>query len=702
MFAVFACTVSSCSSDEDDPVAPPATGDTGDVSVTIDTGGSGGNGSSSSPIVVDKGKTLNMVLSQKSSYTDPDGSVITREPKANISLKAKLDTLYAKDIKTLTSVNDNPKVESSSSGTAPLRNQIVQTFSIGGQEITFDLAYEIYKIVNSANKTIEMPYIKLNPAQYGTASSVEKKDDQTRAQASVTGITLTPLNQTRSVTVTDSTAYNVSVSFNLDLESVNTKDENKQNLSFTVNYIGIVETSTEYPDPETQFSYDFNILGGTKDKASPFTLTKGETLYLEWKQAIKHTYFSLPELAMKTLNFEPSAYIKLSAASDTLWAETAADFEKVNTGEPVVSITSEGTEQNASSQVFDIGGQKVSAEWVYEICRGKMPDGEEITLPYLELGNLKLVSVSAVKKGGADDVEDIGDKQAEIYEITAKFSQDLTSQKSNDEVKQTLEYIVKYIGAVEVKLATVKYRKDYIWHEPHDNIPLALQFILYRDRTYSNGVTFTDTYQSNLMDVDWQISPATPTQDENFLIDQEATLTNGDKVFYHKTHFKHTEYGGVFYCKTRVPNISKFEPKVLRDEYPMGKPGENLEEYYCFGESRYFDPAVPQQGWYSKMIERYKAIDLKPIDGINFLRRYRLSFAFPDRFCYVKDNIDEKLVDFRDDYLMTFDFDYREEQTTTPESYPARVVTFDCKGHYLGQEFYIAVIDTIYQVTPLQ
>ena len=102
---------------------------------------------------------------------------------------------------------------------------------------------------------------------------------------------------------------------------------------------------------------------------------------------------------------------------------------------------------------------------------------------------------------------------------------------------------MKYIGVVEVKLVDIKYRKDYMWHPPHDNIPLALQLIVYRDRVCSNGVTFTDEYRSNLMNVPWYVSPdkfnlGSGTKDE------ELILPNGEKVFYHKLYRNTTDYGG--------------------------------------------------------------------------------------------------------------------------------------------------------------
>lgn len=478
---------------------------------------------------------------------------------------------------------------------------------------------------------------------------------------------------------------------------MNTREDGKQNLSFTVNYIGIVENSTEYPDPETKFSYNFNILGGTGDKTSPFNVNKGETMHLEWKQAVSHTYFWLPDLEMKSISFEPKAYAKLSAASDTVWADKAADFEKVTEGKPTIAVTSDATDTHATNQVFDIGGgQKISAEWVYESCRGKMPDGSEVALPYLELGKLSLVSVSAVKKGVYEDAEEVGDKTAMIYEITAKFSQEVSSKFLPNEVRQTLEYVVKYIGAVEITLKDVKYRRDYKWYPAHDNLQMAAQLIIYRDRTYSNGVTFTDTYQSSLMGVDWLVIGDAPVP--TLLVDQEGTLDNGDKVFFHDRHKCYVDTGGVVTVKTRVPDIENYELSPCRDSWPMGAPGEYAQ--YNGGGGKY-DPANPQEGWYFKQIERRQIYDMCPLNAGGHLRRYTLSTSYRDRFRYISDNIDKKLVDFPE-YRMTYKFDFNEERTTTPEGYPARVVKHECKAKYLGKDFYWAVIDTIYQTTPLR
>lgn len=92
---------------------------------------------------------------------------------------------------------------------------------------------------------------------------------------------------------------------------------------------------------------------------------------------------------------------------------------------------------------------------------------------------------------------------------------------------------------------------------------------------------------------------------------------------------------------------------------------------------------------------------MNTLDTRNTLRRYNISVDYRDRFRYIKDNIDERLIDFPE-YRMTHNFSFTETRTTTPEGYPARVAKHECKAKYLGKDFYWAVIDTIYQTTPLK
>lgn len=110
-------------------------------------------------------------------------------------------------------------------------NKINQKFQIGEQYINFDLAYEVYNHVTANGETVKMPYIKLNQANVGNSDVSE----QTESRTVVKSITVKPLHQTRG-NVSDTTWYEVNATFNLDIESINTKVENKQNLTFSVTY----------------------------------------------------------------------------------------------------------------------------------------------------------------------------------------------------------------------------------------------------------------------------------------------------------------------------------------------------------------------------------------------------------------------------------------------------------------------------------
>lgn len=72
-------------------------------------------------------------------------------------------------------------------------------------------------------------FAKVYSAKYGAATP---KETRSSTPASVSGIRLKPLGAvTRGLTVTTSQAYEINVSFNLELEGVNTKDAATQTLS---------------------------------------------------------------------------------------------------------------------------------------------------------------------------------------------------------------------------------------------------------------------------------------------------------------------------------------------------------------------------------------------------------------------------------------------------------------------------------------
>ena len=145
--AVLVLSVLSCGGDDleiDPPVLP--TENTGEVNFSINLEGGGiGSGTATDPAIAQSGDTLGVAITQKSSYTDPDGTVFTCEPKATIKLFTAADTLYVKDLKTLLDVKESSNSQSTKTPAANMQTlQRVQKFSVGGKEITFDLAHDIY------------------------------------------------------------------------------------------------------------------------------------------------------------------------------------------------------------------------------------------------------------------------------------------------------------------------------------------------------------------------------------------------------------------------------------------------------------------------------------------------------------------------------------------------------------------------------
>lgn len=191
--------------------------------------------------------------------------------------------------------------------------------------------------------------------------------------------------------------------------------------------------------------------------------------------------------------------LKLSAESDTIWVDKAEKFNEKIINDPIISTSGENPAQTFVTQTFDIGDKEISASWSYEAYKGLVPDSGEIELPYLTLGELKLVDVNVEELPDAS----IPDKMARIYEITVKFSQEVVSVNAPEEIRQPIEYIVKYIGVMEVYPVDVTYRKDYVWEEAHDNLPACNRYILYSDVTCSDGSTATFKFIGGLSANEW-------------------------------------------------------------------------------------------------------------------------------------------------------------------------------------------------------
>lgn len=277
--AIICMAMTSCSdhNEPSNPDSPSTSTPTGELEFAIELPTSSGDGSNASPAIVNGGDTLSVSITQNSVYKDPDGTIFTCEPRASIVLYAESDTVYAKDIAELTQMAGNPDISNDKTSGYLAVDHTVQKFCIGDQSIVFDLSHEILTHVNSVGHPVEMPYVRLNPAKFGSGSTTEEKHGG-RCVVGVTGVTVRPLAATRGETVRDTAMYEVSVRFNLEAESVHTPGNEKQTIEFSVNYMGGVETVTELLDPVATLSYEWSVRSGTSSVAPPFLGTPGSAM----------------------------------------------------------------------------------------------------------------------------------------------------------------------------------------------------------------------------------------------------------------------------------------------------------------------------------------------------------------------------------------------------------------------------------------
>lgn len=137
----------------------------------------------------------------------------------------------------------------------------------------------------------------------------------------------------------------------------------------------------------------------------------------------------------------------------------------------------------------------------------------------------------------------------------------------------------------------------------------------------------------------------------------------------------------------------------MRDDFPHGKPREHRENYWGERTGQLFNHDDPIVGWYFTCISRLVGYHTwHPVtyrDNLIMIRYYRSYLGFYDRFIY----IDDQIIDFPE-YDMTYDYDFHEERATTAEGYPARVFVFNSVGTHLGREYWVSLVDTIYQLPP--
>lgn len=476
MFCVFyACN-------EDDPVNPPEppteepvpAGDAGEVgfSITNENTGSSTEGGSSGesgstgegsgtgttpedPAVATAEESVDMTISATSSYKDPDGTTYTCEPKATITLSADLDTVYAKDIETLTKVIGNPKVTTGNTGTNPVNYTTDQIFNVGGQNVTFNLGYEVYTHTNSENQKIEMPYVKVNNANFGASTPTETKGVKSRstetASVRLANISVVPAKKvmSRSISVTDTTTYEVTARFNLDVESKNSANDSKQTLSFEVKYIAVITETIEYDGAKLAYEVQSN----TSPQNGVYVVND-------------------PENPLEILVKQESSFMGTDGVTQTGSATTK------------ITAVAPGDVYFANKEAIADKVQELTAITV---------DEQNLTspLPYYDFEDVKFEGYNIESSSVSDTLE--------TYHVVAKYSQvakPVNVETATDKPAELkFAYQVEFIAKVKVELVDTEYDTKIVW-TPHKDWGYTYHYEVYRSRIYSNGEVLTDTFNT--------------------------------------------------------------------------------------------------------------------------------------------------------------------------------------------------------------
>jgi len=253
-----------------------------------------------------------------------------------------------------------------------------------------------------------------------------------------------------------------------------------------------------------------------------------------------------------------------------------------------------------------------------------------------------------------------------------------------------------------VTLVAINYRKGYEWHEPHDNIPLTYQYIVYRDSVFSDGTVHTTESRSGKTAMESAVFNTSSQGGYGQTIED----VGGVVVYYFASQVELNDNAYRNFKASRkiaVPDLSLVNIKLWE---PGIKNPEQLEYYPGY------DATNPQVGWYWSDFAYLNRVSIRYnfADGdIERLAVFDIASRWYNHILYVEDGLNGgQLIDFLGDendiddvdYRAQFDFSLNEEETTMPTGEPAKVFTHKCITTMLGRQFHYEIVDSVYQYDP--
>lgn len=412
--------------------------------------------------------------------------------------------------------------------------------------------------------------------------------------------------------------------------------------------------------------------------------------------------------------YSPQATLSLTARRAMA---VAADAEALGTQIQTAdgTLTTEGTAPAVHTYRQTLAtsgaeGQQFDVELRYEAYTAA--DGT--ALPYLQLSEPRLVGIEVKERSATRLTTTVYDTVR--YDVTARFEVDVEAVNTTDALSQTLTLAMHYEGGVvnaqevEVELVKTEYRKDMLYHAPHDNIGSTSQCVVYRDNYYSDGSVKTDEFYG----LRWSfLGRGVLVNSAGHLVEGEigvnAVYTQDDALFYRTIYHNRTiDDDGIYtsFASTEiygegVPELSELESSRQKrldwTSDPLYGPPSDPSKYVAEVGGERYDKSNPKDGYYRYTVDNsvYNFIEFEKNGVWTTLFSLDMELIWHDRFMSIDGQIiwfDEYRPSIQDTkFATTF-----EEVPATSTRGPARVYTAEAKGEYLGKEIHMMVVDTVY------
>jgi hypothetical protein len=351
----------------------------------------------------------------------------------------------------------------------------------------------------------------------------------------------------------------------------------------------------------------------------------------------------------------------------------------VTAAEPVVSVTGDDPTVTTGKQVFNIGGQKITLDYSYDAYGDVNIDGNSVAMPYLVLSEPEIKSVNVTEL----QTTKINGKDAIVYEVTARITQQLKSVNLAEPVTENVEYIVKYIGIETVRLVKVTYYKGLKWLECDGRLGCFAQ--VYRERTYSTGESYTDMFEDNGHFAYYGIVIGFNPAYEEFTGSEQIDGVVGDSVCWAKRTIGVPDiskvgiyyYDEPYYVSPPIGSWNEYRFDMDYTEYHVDVSLDNVEVVGSNGTSS------QASGWYFYSPQHQGAYGFLYDNSYLEFTYIGLYPSFYDQYLV----IDGQMITFLE-FHEPFKFSYTEEYTTMEDGSPAKVCTFKGENRIYEKNFY--------------